>query len=186
MNPIRITRAAPAILATALALTAATPLLALDLPKLPKPPTPELPSVSLSDVLSVLPDGVQMPEPGQMGAAVSCLQQGNMDIARPSLPLLSCWESATTGTDGAQDLQKACTVQMTPMKIDSQLVPKCPSKALGTCIGARSGGSAGSATSLSNHYHYTPQTLGDWIKSKENCERSNGKWYGLGNSFGLF
>lgn len=151
---------------------------AIDLPK------PEVPD---TEILSKLPEGVEMPDPGQIkGVFVSCLQNGNMDITRPTLPLLSCWESASNGSDSVQDLQKACTQQMTPMKIDSTLVPKCPPKALGTCIGAQNGGGASGEKSVSNHYHYTPQSLLDWRKSKQNCERSGGKWYGLGNKFRHF
>lgn len=155
--------------------------LALDLRKPPSPPKPgEKPEIPETQILDKLPQGFEMPEPGQSALVVSCLQKGNMDITRPSLPLLSCWESAVNGSDGVDDLQKACTVQMTPMKIDSTLVPKCPSQALGTCIGAKSGGANGEQ-STSNHYHYTPQTLFDWRKSKKNCESSGGKWHGLGS-----
>lgn len=157
--------------------------LALGLPKPPKPG--ELPEIPDTQILDKLPKGVEMPEPGEAGLGVSCLQKGKMDITRPSLPLLSCWESMPTGGDSAEDLQKACTVQMTPMQIDSQLVPKCPPAALGTCIGARSGGAGGEA-SLSNHHHYTPQSYFEWKKSKKNCERLGGKWYGLGNQSGFF
>lgn len=149
----------------------------------------DLPSSEPADteILSELPDGVDMPEPGNVpGLVVSCLQKGNMDITRPSKPLISCWESASNGSDSVEELHKACTQQMTPMKIDSTLVPKCPSKALGTCIGAHNGGGANSEKSLSNHYHYTPQSLQEWRKSKKNCERSGGKWYGLGNTSGFF
>lgn len=135
-----------------------------------------------------LPAGAElkMPKPGQGAYAyVSCLQKGNLDLKRPSLPLVSCWESATSDGESAEDLQKACVVQMTPMKIDSALVPKCPSKALGVCIGAKSGSSSGKA-SLSNHYHYTPQTMSDWRKSKKNCESAGGEWHGLGNPHSWF
>ena len=143
-----------------------------DAPQLPElPDLPELPSF----------EG-KMPTPGQSAAPqVSCLQQGKMDMTRPSLPLLSCWESAVASGEALEELQKACTVQMTPMAdVKSILVPKCPTKALGTCIGAKSG-SANGEQSTSNHYHYTPQTLSDWRKSKKNCERSGGKWHGLGS-----
>lgn len=147
-------------------------------------PEPEVPD---TEILSTLPDGVDMPEPGTVpGQVVSCLQKGNMDINRLSTPLISCWESASNGSDSVEELHKACTQQMTPMKIDSTLVPKCPSKALGTCIGAHNGGGANSEKSLSNHYHYSPQSLQEWRKSKKNCERSGGKWYGLGNTSRFF
>ena len=123
-----------------------------------------------------------MPKPGQAAVLqVSCVQKGNMDITRPSLPLLSCWESAASEGGSVSELQKACLVQMTPMKVDSALVPKCPSKALGVCTGARSG-----KGSLSNHYHYTPQPLSEWRKSKKNCERAGGEWHGLGNPTSWF
>lgn len=168
-----------AVFCTVVAMSTAA--LALDLPKPPRPPKPgEKPEIPETQILDKLPHGLEMPEPGQGGMLVSCLQKGNMDITRPSLPLLSCWESAASGSDGSADLNKACTIQMTPMQIDSTLVPKCPSKALGTCIGAKSGGANG-GQSTSNHYHYTPQTLSDWRKSKKNCEGSGGKWHGLGS-----
>lgn len=142
---------------------------AIQPPELPE--LPELPSFE-----------AKMPTPGQSAAPqVSCLQQGKMDMTRPSLPLLSCWESPVSGGETVDELQKACTVQMTPMKIDSTLVPKCPSKALGTCIGAQNG-----KGSKSDHYHYTPQTISDWIKSKKNCEKAGGEWYGLGNPTSWF
>ena len=149
-----------------------------DILEAPKPPQlPELPE------LPELPSfEAKMPTPGQSAAPqVSCLQQGKMDMTRPSLPLLSCWESPVSGGETVDELQKACTVQMTPMKIDSTLVPKCPSKALGTCIGAQNG-----KGSKSDHYHYTPQTISDWIKSKKNCEKAGGEWYGLGNPTSWF
>lgn len=139
-----------------------------DAPQLPElPDLPELPSF----------EG-KMPTPGQSAAPqVSCLQQGKMDMTRPSLPLLSCWESAVASGEALEELQKACTVQMTPMAdVKSILVPKCPTKALGTCIGAKSGKS-----SKSDLYHYTPQTPPEWIKARKNCEKAGGEWYGLGN-----
>jgi hypothetical protein len=182
-----ITRAMRALGTLAAALMLATAAHAVNLPKPPSPPKPgEQPEIPDTQILDKLPEGTEMPEPGQVGVVVSCLQKGNMDITRPGLPLLSCWESATTGSDDVEALHKACTVQMTPMKIDSTLVPKCPPKALGTCIGAKSGGAADSEKSTSNHYHYTPQTLFEWRKSKKNCEASGGKWYGLGNKSRLF
>jgi hypothetical protein len=181
------TRVAKTFGTLSLALVLVTAAHAINLPKPPSPPKPgELPEISDTQILDKLPEGTDMPQPGQAGVVVSCLQKGNMDITRPSLPLLSCWESASNGSDSVEDLHKACTVQMTPMKIDSALVPKCPPKALGTCIGAKSGGAANSEKSTSNHYHYTPQTFFEWRKSKKNCEASGGKWYGLGNRTRLF
>ncbi|PKO57925.1 MAG: hypothetical protein CVU24_18115 [Betaproteobacteria bacterium HGW-Betaproteobacteria-18] len=131
-----------------------------------------------------LPEGAElkMPKPGHAAVSqVSCLQKGNMDITRPSLPLLSCWESAASEVESAAELQKACLVQMTPMKVDSVLVPKCPSKALGVCTDAKS-----AKGSLSNHYHYTPQSMSEWRKSKKNCEKAGGEWHGLGNPTSWF
>ncbi|HAX21824.1 MAG TPA: hypothetical protein DCY64_16295 [Hydrogenophaga sp.] len=93
------------------------------MPEAPEPPE-----------LTELPESAElkMPKPGQAAVPqVSCVQKGNMDITRPSLPLLSCWESAASEGGSVSELQKACLVQMTPMKVDSALVPKCPSKALG-------------------------------------------------------
>ena len=145
---------------------------------------PEAPEPPELTELTELPEGAElkMPKPGQAAVPqVSCLQKGNMDITRPSLPLLSCWESAASEGESASELQKACLVQMTPMKVDSALVPKCPSKALGVCTDARSG-----KGSLSNHYHYTPQPLSEWRKSKKNCERAGGEWHGLGNPTSWF
>ncbi len=84
--------------------------------------------------------------------------------------------------ESLEELQKACSVQMTPMAdVKSTLVPKCPTKALGTCIGAKNGKS-----SKSDHYHYTPQTPPEWIKAKKNCEKAGGEWYGLGNPTSWF
>ena len=147
-----------------------------EMPDAPKPPElPELPELPSFEG--------KMPRPGQSaGVQVSCLQQGKMDMTRPSLPLLSCWESPVASGESLEEVQKACTVQMTPMAdVQSTLVPKCPTKALGTCIGAKNGKS-----SKSDHYHYTPQTPPEWIKAKKNCEKAGGEWYGLGNPTSWF
>lgn len=116
---------------------------------------------------------------------ISCLQKGNMDIKRPSLPITTCWESRASRVESAEVLSKVCVTQMTPMKIDSVVVSRCPPKVLGVCVGAKNGSSSNHQTQ-SNLYHYTPQSLQEWGKTRENCERTGGDWYGLGSSRSLF
>ena len=144
-----------------------------------------------SDKLPKLPDGFEMPDPGAaVGLPVSCLQKGELDIKRPSLPLITCSETLPIGKATSSALQEACTNKLEAMKLvdpgySSVVVPLCPKASLGTCIGAKGGSNDGSIT-VSNHYHYTPQNLFEWIKSRKSCERSGGKWYGLGSIFGFF
>jgi hypothetical protein len=153
------------------------------------------PSDLLADSLKIpkLPLGFEMPEPGSMpGTPVACLQKGKLDIKRPSLPLITCSETIPVGKATSAALQEACTQNLEPMKLvdpgySAVVVPLCPKAppSLGTCIGAKGGSNEDSIT-ISNHYHYTPQNLFEWIKSRKNCEKAQGKWYGLGSVFGFF
>ena len=146
-----------------------------------------------SPKLPKLPLGFEMPEPGSMpGQPVSCLQKGKFDIARPSLPLITCSETFPIGKATSSALQEACTEHLEPMKLvdpgyQAITVPRCPTApaSLGTCIGAKGGSVDGSIT-ISNHYHYTPQNLFEWIKARKRCEKAEGRWYGLGSVFGFF
>lgn len=153
---------------------------ALDLPH-PSAPTdiPEKPQLPDSF------DGLTSGSFQLSGAQISCFQKGNMDIKRPSLPITTCWESGVSVDESAEVLSRVCMTQMTPMKIDSVVVSHCPPKALGVCVGAKNGSNSGHQTQ-SNLYHYTPQSLQEWRKTKENCERTGGDWHGLGNSHSLF
>lgn len=143
--------------------------------------------------LPKLPNGFDMPEPGSMpGMPVACLQKGKLDIQRPSLPLITCSETIPIGKATSAALQDACSKNLEPMKLvdpgyTAVVVPLCPKAppSLGTCIGAK-GGSKEDSITISNHYHYTPQNLFEWIKSRKNCEKAEGKWYGLGSVFGFF
>ncbi len=172
--------------------------ISLDLPTISLGEKPELPEhVDPADLLpdSVkipkLPTDFDMPMPGSApGRPVSCLQKGKLDIKRPSLPLVTCSETLPIGKATKSALQEACTDKLEPMQLidpgyASSVVPLCPKASLGTCIGAKGGSVDGSIT-ISNHYHYTPQNLFEWIKSRKSCEKSGGKWYGLGSVFGFF
>jgi hypothetical protein len=172
--------------------------LSLDLPAISLGEMPELPEhVDPADLLPdsiklpKLPDGFEMPSPGSVpGLPVSCLQKGKLDIKRPSLPLITCSETIPIGKATTSALQEACTDKLEPMKLvdpgyASVVLPICPKASLGTCVGAKGGSKDGSIT-VSNHYHYTPQNLFEWIKSRKSCEKSGGKWFGLGSVFGFF
>ncbi len=172
--------------------------LSLDLPTISLGEMPELPEhVDPADLLPdsiklpKLPDGFEMPSPGSApGLPVSCLQKGKLDIKRPSLPLITCSETIPIGKATTSALQEACTDKLEPMKLvdpgyTSVVLPICPKASLGTCVGAKGGSKDGSIT-VSNHYHYTPQNLFEWIKSRKSCEKSGGKWFGLGSVFGFF
>lgn len=144
-----------------------------------------------SDKLPSLPEGFEMPSPGSSaGMPVSCLQKGKLDIKRPSLPLITCSETLPIGKATSSALKEACTRNLEPMQLvdpgyAAVVVPLCPKASLGTCIGAKGGSNDGSIT-VSNHYHYTPQNLFEWIKSRKSCVKSGGKWHGLGSVFGFF
>jgi hypothetical protein len=144
-----------------------------------------------SDMLPTLPEGFDMPSPGSsVGVPVSCLQKGKLDIKRPSLPLITCSETLPIGKATSPALKDACTKNLEPMRLvdpgySAVVVPMCPKQSLGTCIGAKGGSNDGSIT-VSNHYHYTPQNLFEWIKSRKSCEEAEGKWFGLGSVFGFF
>ena len=102
---------------------------------------------------------------------------------------LDC-ETLPAGKATSVALEDACTKNLEPMKLvdpgyASMIVPLCPPASLGTCIGAKGGSNEGSVT-ISNHYHYTPQNLFEWIKARKSCVKSGGKWYGLGSVFGFF
>lgn len=172
--------------------------LSLDLPTISLGDTPELPehvdpADLMQDAIKIpkLPDGFEMPSPGSMpGVPVSCLQKGKLDISRPSLPLITCSETLPVGQATTEALVDACTNKLEAMKLvdpgySSAALPLCPKASLGTCIGAKGGSKDGSIT-ISNHYHYTPQNLFEWIKSRKSCEKSGGKWFGLGSVFGFF
>ena len=182
------------------ALSMALPAHALDLklPTIDLGEAPELPEhVKPEDLmpgslkLPKLPEGFDMPSAGSLpGLPVSCLQKGKLDLKRPSLPLIACSETLPAGKATSAALQEACSKKLEPMKLvdpgyTAVLVPLCPPASLGTCIGAK-GGSNEDSVPISNHYHYTPQNLFEWIKSRKSCEKSGGNWYGLGSVFGFF
>jgi hypothetical protein len=115
----------------------------------------------------------------------ACLQKGALDIQRPSLLLVTCWESEASVNETAQQMREACIDKMQPMKVEAALVPLCPREAQGICVGSKSGSSTGNET-RTDIYHYTPQSYDDWQKSIKACRQAGGEWRGKGLSRSFF